>query len=506
MDSKKGIKNVVTSIVFKILTIVLHLFAIRSIDFIGSSYLGYNSLFNSIIDVISLTECGFAGGVAYCLYKAIVDKDENKIIGLYSYLKKAYIIIFIIFVCMGILVLPNISILNADLDSGSAVPPDIYFSYLMYILSAALIYLFGFKATMISAYKNTYKREFAFSIGVIIQYLLQILFAYLTKNFALCSISLVVGTLCQWLVITFIFKKDHNELLHKKIELSSDEKKMVKTYIFSSFAHHLGDIILYSTDGIIISAFLGTVTLAGYYRYASIISAIFSVSTLLFTSLTSVVGHSFAKESKEKMVLFFKIFYCANFIIGSVLFAGFFGASDSFVAFFYGGSNIISYSTVLLLSSCYFLRFMQRTCLLFRDASGSFRNDWYKPIIESLLNLILDFVLVKVFGINGVIIATIITLALVSHIIEPLVLYKHSFGSKPTKYYLINYSLSLLFVGELLLILLIKNMIFEKVDLILGFFVLGLTSVIIAGVFSIPLFIYIRVNLKKVRNFNYGNA
>ena len=506
MDSKKGIKNVVTSIVFKILTIVLHLFAIRSIDFIGSSYLGYNSLFNSIIDVISLTECGFAGGVAFCLYKAIVDKDENKIIGLYSYLKKAYLVIFVLFVCLGLLILPNISILNADLDNVIVVPPEIYFSYLMYILSAALIYLFGFKATTISAYKNTYKREFAFSVGVIVQYSLQILFAYLTKSFVLCSISLVVGTLFQWLIITLIFRKDHKELLLKKNDLSSDEKKVVRTYIFSSFAHHLGDIILYSTDGIIISAFLGTVTLAGYYRYTSIISAIFSVSTLLFTSLTSVVGHSFAKENKEKMVIYFKVFYCANFIIGSILFAGFFGASDSFVAFFYGEANVISYLTVLLLSSCYFLRFMQRTCLLFRDASGSFRNDWYKPIIESLLNLILDFVLVKVFGVNGVIIATIITLVLVSHVIEPLVLYKCSFGKRPIKYYLVNYSLAFLFVAELFVILFVKNMLFGKISFLLGFFVLGFASVIIAGMISIPLFVYARASLKKVRDFKYENA
>lgn len=506
MDSKKGIKNVVTSIVFKILTIILHLFAIRSIDFIGSSYLGYNSLFNSIIDVISLTECGFAGGVAFCLYKAIVDKDENRIIGLYSYLKKAYIIIFIIFVCLGLLILPNIGVLNADLDNGLAVAPDVYFSYLMYIVSAALIYLFGFKATTISAYKNTYKREFAFSVGVIVQYSLQILFAYLTKSFVLCSISLVAGTLCQWLIITLIFRKDHKELLHKKNDLSDDEKRMVRSYIFSSFAHHLGDIILYSTDGIIISAFLGTVTLAGYYRYTSIISAIFSVSTLLFTSLTSVVGHSFAKESREKMILFFKIFYCANFIIGSILFAGFFGASDSFVGFFYGESNIIGYFTVLLLSSCYFIRFMQRTCLLFRDASGSFKNDWYKPIIESLLNLILDFVLVRVLGINGVIIATIVTLVFVSHVIEPLVLYKYSFGKKPIKYFSVNYSLSLLFVLELIIILFVKKALFEKISLILGFFVIGFISVIIAGLFSIPLFIYAKANYKKVRDFNYDNA
>ena len=324
--------------------------------------------------------------------------------------------------------------------------------------------------------------------------------AYFTKSFVLCSVSLIIGTICQWLIITLVFKKDHKELLHQKRELSLEEKKTVKSYIISSFAHHLGDIVLYSTDGIIISAFLGTVALAGYYRYVSIISAIFSVSTLLFTSLTSVVGHSFVKENKEKMLLFFKVFYCANFIIGSILFTGFFGASDSFVAAFYGENNVISFVTVLLLSLCYFLRFMQRTCLLFRDASGSFRNDWYKPIIESSLNLILDFVLVKIFGINGVVFATIITLLLVSHVIEPLVLYKYSFGKKPVNYFLANYALLILFVVELFLTLLIKDLVFEKMSFLFSFVVVGFSSVIISGIFSIPLVIYVRSNLKKMRD------
>ena len=146
-------------------------------------------------------------------------------------------------------------------------------------------------------------------MGLIIQYSVQIALAYIFKNFLIFSLGCLVGTLFQFVFITIVFRNDHKNLINKFSKLEEQSKKTVMKYVFSSFAHNVGDVIVYSTDSIIISSMIGAISLAGYYRYLSIANALFAVSSLIFTSLTSVVGHSFEHNTKEKMLAFFKKFY-----------------------------------------------------------------------------------------------------------------------------------------------------------------------------------------------------
>ena len=59
MDKKKGLKNVATSIIFKFLLIVLNIVVRRFIiSYIGNEINGLNSLYISILDVLSVAELG----------------------------------------------------------------------------------------------------------------------------------------------------------------------------------------------------------------------------------------------------------------------------------------------------------------------------------------------------------------------------------------------------------------------------------------------------------------
>lgn len=84
---------------------------------------------------------------------------------------------------------------------------------------------------------------------------------------------------------------------------------------------------------------------------------------------------------------------------------------------------------------------------LFRDSSGTFYNDRWKPLFEGILNVGLSIGFVYLFGylwgedyaIVGVIVATIITNLTICHIVEPYVLHKYAFHLSPKKYYIRNY-------------------------------------------------------------------
>ena len=105
------------------------------------------------------------------------------------------------------------------------------------------------------------------------------------------------------------------------------------------------------------------------------------------------------------------------------------------VAILFGDNLELSNSVVLVIVINYFVQFMRQSTLLFRDATGTFYNDRWKPLFEGILNVILSVIFVKLFGLSGgdelgvvgVIVATIITNLTICHIVEPLVLYKHAF-------------------------------------------------------------------------------
>jgi peptidoglycan biosynthesis protein MviN/MurJ (putative lipid II flippase) len=107
---------------------------------------------------------------------------------------------------------------------------------------------------------------------------------------------------------------------------------------------------------------------------------------------------------------------------------------------------------------------MRQTTLLFRDATGTFYNDRWKPLIEGTLNVILSIAFVLVFpesyNIVGVIVATIITNLLICHIVEPYVLYKYAYKSSAKGYYLRNYAYIALFTAGLVGL----NFCLQKID------------------------------------------
>ena len=63
----------------------------------------------------------------------------------------------------------------------------------------------------------------------------------------------------------------------------------------------------------------------------------------------------------------------------------------------------------------------------------------YKSVFEALVNLVASFIMVQFWGINGVLLGTIMSTLSVAFWIEPYVLYKHVFGQMPFEYFIMYF-------------------------------------------------------------------
>ncbi len=442
MDKKRSLLNVSISIGFKIILLIMTLVTRRIlINTIGNDANGINSLYTSIIGFLGIAELGVGSAITFCMYKPIISKDTYKISALYNIFIKTYRVIGIIILIFGLLITPALPYLAKDYN----VSINLYSSFVLMLISIVINYEFSAKISLINAYKNNYITTTISSLGQVIMNILQIIVLITTKSFDLYMICRIVSIILQWILTNVYFNKHHKDIINKKAILDLESKKNVTSKIKAMFMHKIGGLLVDTSDSIIISAFIGVTLLGKYSNYTIIMTSMTSVLTLFFTPLTSIVGHLCALDDVEKQEKYFKFFYFFNYIIGIIFFLGYYAIIDDAVTICFGLNLELSKDISFVITLNYFIKFLRNTSELFKDATGCFYYDRYKPLVEGTTNIILSIIFVNVFGLNGVIIATIITTLLIDDIVEPYVLYKHAFSMSPKKYYVLNYSLIIIF-------------------------------------------------------------
>lgn len=106
------IKNNILSGLARILVSVLLPFILRTviIRVLGAEYLGLNSLFTSILSVLSLAELGFSNAIIYSMYKPLASNNEDAVCSLMLYYKKVYRNIGITLLGIGFCLTPSITL------------------------------------------------------------------------------------------------------------------------------------------------------------------------------------------------------------------------------------------------------------------------------------------------------------------------------------------------------------------------------------------------------------
>ena len=451
MDKKKSVLNVTISILFKIALTVSALLVRRYlIKCIGNDINGLNSLFVSIIGFLSVAELGIGTAIPFCMYKPIVDGDTKKVAALYGLFKKIYYVVGGIILLAGLAVTPFLPYLAADYSN---LEVNIYVCFLLMLASIVITYAFSAKISLINAYKNNYITTIINSTGMLLQNGLQIACLFIFKSFEAFLICMIISSIFQWALTEIITRKKYPDVIALKEKIDSESLLGVKKSVKAMFMHKIGGVLVNSADSIIISAFIGVVALGGYSNYTTVIVSMTSILLLFFTPLTSVVGHFVLKTTKEEMIKCFNFLYAFNFILGSIFFIGYYAVIDDFVTMFFGGDLVLSRGISFVITLNYFIQFMRQAVLLFRDATGTFYNDRWKPLIEGLINVGLSILLVVLFPedfkIIGVIVATIITNLSICHVVEPHVLFKYGFKSSEKKFLIKNYFLMALFSAAL---------------------------------------------------------
>lgn len=481
MDKRKSILNVTVSIGFKILTMAMVILVKRLlIRICGNEVNGLNALYLSIIGFLSVAELGVGSAITFCMYKPIVAGDQDTVSALYHLFRRVYLVIGGVILLCGLAITPFINVFARGYEQ---VNVNLHLTFILMLISVVITYVYSCKTSLINAYKNNYVTTAITSGGLLVQYILQIGVLLITKSFVWYLVCRIVAALLQWIATEIVARKKYAPILTNVRKVEGPVKKEVVKNIKAMFMHRLGYILVNTVDSLVISSFIGVVALGAYSNYTMILTSVTEVLKLVFTSLTSVVGHLYVEANRETTRKYSEQFHLLNFLLGCVFFLGYYGIIDNLIGILFSADLIAAKSVSFVITLNGFVQFMRQSTLVFREATGTFYNDRWKPLLEGAVNIVLSVIFVQWIGVVGVIVATIITNLAICHIVEPFVLYKNAFSISPKGYYLKNYG----FIGLFSLALCLLHCCMQNLDgqlttfLANGFISVGI-SVLTCGV------------------------
>ncbi len=444
MDKKKSILNVSIALTAKIILLVFSLILKKLlIKYVGNDANGVYSLYTSIISFMAIAELGIGTAITFSMYKPIVNGEDYKVSALYGLYKKLYSIIALVILVAGIAIMPLLPVFAKGYTNSF----NLYLTFVIMLASVLFEYLFSCKTSLINAYKNNYITTLINSIATFSRRVIQLFVLIFIHSFELYLVAKLVGVLIQWGLTEIYTNKHYSNIVSVKANIDEETKKDVVKHTRALFMHKIGGVLVNATDNIIISAVIGVVLLGKYSNYLIIMTSMASILSMFFSPLTSIIGHLCAEGNIQKEKKYFKFMYYLNFTIGIIFYLGYYGVIKDIVGLFFGTDLLLDKSVPLVITINYFIQFIRHSVLLFRDATGTFYYDRWKPVIAGTINVVLSIALVHIIGLVGVIVATIIMNLLVSHIVEPYVLYKHGFkGESPKEYYIMNYLLIAVFI------------------------------------------------------------
>lgn len=443
------IKNTKENILYGLLNksiAIIFQFIIRMVVIyeLGEKYLGLNSLFSSILQVLNLSELGFSNAVVQCMYSPIAKDDTKKVCNFLNFIRKVYKYIGLVILGVGVGIIPFLRYLINDTYPDGI---NIYIIYMLYLLNTAVSYfLFSYKNVILFAFQQNSLISNVSSLSQTLLAVIQLIILIKCQNYYLVTLVLPVTTILNNLGISYLVDKKYSQYKCSG-NLEKKEKQELFTKVKGLMLYKVCGTSRNAFDSIFISAFLGLTVTAKYGNYFYVITALTAITSVITSSMLAGVGNSLELDSKEKNYQDMKRFDFMYMLICGWMAICLLCLYQPFIKICFGKDMLLPRNVSYLFVLYFYELKMGDVRATYADAVGLWWENRYRTIIEAILNLILNYLLVQIWGIYGVLIATIVSLFFMGYLGAALVLYKNFFTMESIWEYLRNHCIYLVVTG-----------------------------------------------------------
>jgi len=422
------------------------------IHYLGLEYNGVKGLFSNILGTLSLAELGISSAVTFSLFEPLAKDDIKKIQAIINFYRKAYRVVALVVLSIGLCLVPFLRFMVHDTDGIS----HLTLIYLLYLADSVLSYLIIYKSTLLEADQKSYLFTNIYTVGNLVSLIVQAFIIVVYKNFILFLIAqIIIGLLSKIAVNIYTGRMYPYLKSGYKEELDLEERKTITTKIKALLIHKVGDVAINQTDNIIMSSMINLTAVGLCGNFTMIIRIISTMVTSFFVSAAPGLGNIVATESPEVKHDVFKKYDFLGFVFYGWTTIFLYFLLIPFVTVWIGSDKLIDGLTLLLLCVNYYFTGQRISLANMKTASGIFEQGAWLSIIESVINIFVSVIGVKLIGLPGIFLGTLIS-SMIQNFCQPYILYKYLF-KKSCKEYFERYSARIVVMTLSILVIKVIN-------------------------------------------------
>jgi len=423
--TKNAKRNIKFGVISKFLGMVLS-FLIKTVMIrtLGVEYLGLNTIFSSVLQVLNITELGFSSALVYSMYRPIAEDNTEMICALLNLYRKVYRIVGLIILILGCMLIPMF-----DFFIKGDIPGDIniYVIYAVFLLDTVISYwAFAYKSAIPNAYQRKDIIDKAHIISQVAQTFSQILCLVLIKSYYLYVIILPVSTILNNFLVSYYTSKYYPQYQCKG-NVPRSVLKDIKKKVSGLLIQKVCGTTRNSLDSICISAFLGLTLTAVYNNYLYIVTALSSMSGIIGEAIMAGVGNSMAVDGPEKNYFTMRKIDFLYMQVSGWCTICLICLYQPFMELWVGKELTLPFGVAVCFALYFYVLRIGDIRSTYSGAAGLWWENRFRAIAESVANIVLNIVLVQFMGVYGIIIGTLISLLFINQIYGSSISFQYYF-------------------------------------------------------------------------------
>lgn len=400
---KRAIINFVASLLYQVISLVVGLILPKFYtETFGSVYNGLNQSVSQIMSLLSVLQFGVSAAAFQQMFQHIVSKDEKMISAIYwdtgrQYRKMGYI--FLTAIIPITLVFPML--LEDEL------PYRIVVAFLaLRAFSAALEYFFQAKYSVILIATNkSYAVYVINTLLLLIGTAFHLAVLFTTENILLYQAVAVATTLLRLVIVSTYIRRLYPYLYryrkHSTPVLQASKRRDV-------MVSEIAGLVVDSTDMLLLSTFSGLVNTSIYSVYNFVTVGLGNVLSSCREAVFAGLGKTYYtdfEEFKKKFESFETVYLFLVFFLYAVAIVLFRPFVEVYTAkmnarYYYAGLPILFVVSRMIAN-------LRIPSIVAVNTAGHFKEVKMYAVFDAIINLAVSLLLVKPFGIYGVLIGTI---------------------------------------------------------------------------------------------------
>lgn len=269
------------------------------------------------------------------------------------------------------------------------------------------------------------------------QSILQIIFLLLTHEYLPYLIIQIIGSILYNIWVSWKASKDYPYINNKNVEpLSKQETISLLKNVKALAVNKLSGVLVNSTDNIAITYFTGIGAVGYASNYTLLSSTLGGIIGQVFNALPGSVGNLNATADEEGRYKFFKVLNLTNFWLFGWGAIGIALVSSDLVKLLYGAEYVLPVKIPLIIAINSFTIGMLQASYTYKSTLGLFRYGQYLLFFTGIINLFLDVVFGRIWGVFGIYLATLVARLCTNLWYEPYAVYRYGLKKNPILYFI----------------------------------------------------------------------